>query len=74
MKKILFLAIFLTACIGGYFGYQHHKSQELVQRAVPIIKEGSLRTKAVTDFLTETSNANFIEVFSTTDETVKKNF
>lgn len=72
MKKLLLLILILAVIIGGYFGYQHYQSQELVRHTAPTVKEASLRTKAVTDFITDPSNATYGEVFSKADETVKK--
>lgn len=72
MKKLAALIFILIALIGGYFGYQHLQAQELVKTATPSIKEASLRTKQVADFITAPSNVTFAETFKKTNETVDK--
>lgn len=72
MKKIVAIVIALAACISAYFGYQHYQSQELVKSATPLVKEGTLRSKQVTNFVTDPSNATFAEIFKKADATVEK--
>lgn len=72
MKKLVALIFVLIALIGGYFAYQQHQAQELIKSATPSIKEATLRTKQVADFITAPSNATFAEIFKKADETVDK--
>ncbi|WP_287917537.1 hypothetical protein [Comamonas sp.] len=72
MKKIAVLALVLLVFVGGYFGYQHYTSKELIKSATPTVKEATLRTKQIADFITSPSNATFAEIFKAANETVQK--
>lgn len=72
MKKILALAALLIVCIGGYFGYQQHQSNELIKAATPAVKEASIRTQQVVELITNPSNATYAEAFKKAEETIQK--
>jgi thiamine pyrophosphate-dependent acetolactate synthase large subunit-like protein len=72
MKKLIAIATLAIILLGGYFGYQNHKSSELVKALTPTVKEATIRTKTLTEVFINPSNQTFGEIFKAAEENLQK--